>query len=100
MAKRNDFVRLHIQALAPEERAPHIPEDTRAVPLEMWVKGYLLADAEMGQVATVRTCTGREVSGKLVEVNPGYTHSFGQTIPELLAIGESVREILFGGEQK
>ena len=36
--------------------------------------------------------------GKLLEVNPYYTHDFGKFVPELLKISEQVREITFGGE--
>ena len=98
MAKKNDWVQIHINVLKPEERATNIPEDTRHVPLEMWVKGHLLNDsAEIGDTVTVRTKTGREVSGALCAVNPSFKHNFGDYIPELDTIDESVKSILFGG---
>lgn len=97
MAKKGDWARLHIVALSAAERAPQVPDDTKAVPLEMWVKGNLLADAEIGQPAQVRTVTGRQVSGTLVEINPCYTHSFGEYVPELQQVGATVRQIVFGG---
>ena len=44
-------------------------------------------EAEIGQTVTIRTIIGRELCGTLRTVNPGYTHSFGETVPELLTIG-------------
>jgi hypothetical protein len=41
----------------------------------------------------VKTIIGRTLSGKLKTVNPGYSHSFGETIPELLRIGTDQEEI-------
>ncbi|MDF2889745.1 MAG: hypothetical protein K0R80_112, partial [Clostridia bacterium] len=32
-------------------------------------------------------------------VNPRYTHSFGEFVPELLKVDRQVKEILFGGEK-
>ncbi len=97
MAKKGDWVLTHSVVLAPEARAAQVPADTRAVPLELWVKGRLTADAEIGDETAVITRTGRKAIGTLVEVNPRYTHDFGDFIPELLQIGDTVRAILFGG---
>ena len=33
-----------------------------------------------------------ELSGKLIVVNPSYSHSFGTTVPELLTIGTEAEE--------
>jgi len=46
----------------------------------------------MGQEATIRTIIGREFTGTLITVNPSYSHSFGQTIPELLTIGTELEQ--------
>jgi hypothetical protein len=35
----------------------------------------------------VRTLIGREQEGRLRVVNPSYSHSFGDTVAELLTIG-------------
>lgn len=98
MAKKGDWVLVHNIVLEPSERAPQVPEDTKKVPLETWVKGFLEADAQIGDAVTVKTVTGRTVSGKLVDVEPSYSHSFGDYVPELHHIGFKLREILFGGE--
>lgn len=98
MAKINDWVQIHIDVLKPEERATNIPEDTRCVPLEMWVKGRLVNDAaEIGDTVTVVTKTGRNVTGTLCAVNPSFTHNFGDYVPELDTIEETVKTMLFGG---
>jgi hypothetical protein len=44
----------------------------------------------VGQPARIRTLIGREQSGTLLVVNPSYTHTFGETVPELLTIGTEV----------
>jgi 2-amino-4-ketopentanoate thiolase alpha subunit len=69
------------------ERAPGLPADTAAVPLVLRVSGFLLEPSEVGAPARVRTLIGREHSGSLRTVNPSYTHSFGDTVAELLTIG-------------
>ena len=99
MIKKGEWVRIHKIILEPRERAPQVPDDTKAVPLEMWDKGYLQADAEIGDEVEIETVTGRRETGTLIEVNPYYTHDFGTFVPELLAIDKQVREILFGGDK-
>lgn len=85
---------VHRVVLAPDRRAPRIPADTREVPLEMRVKGFLAADAAPGTEAEIVTLTGRRLRGILTEVSPAYTHGFGDPIPELLSIGSEARTIL------
>ena len=94
-AKKGTWVRIHNIVLKSEERSPHLPEDTRKVPLEMWVKGFLLNDeANIGDMVEVETYKGRREKGKLAEANPYYTHSFGKCVPELLYIGRQLRGII------
>ena len=88
------WVEIHRVVLDPNERAPQIPEDTKAVPLEMRVKGFLAAAAAVGHEAEIITAAGRRVRGTLTEVNPPYTHGFGAPIPELSTIGQELRAIL------
>ena len=96
-ANKDDWVRIHSKVLEPSERAPRLPEETRRVPLEMWVKGFLEDDAEIGDEVVVTTLTGRTVRGTLIEKNPYYQHDYGKCLPELLNIGIQVRHILFDG---
>jgi 2-amino-4-ketopentanoate thiolase alpha subunit len=87
------WVEIERVVLSPAERAPSLPDDTRQVPYMLRVSGFLLEDAELGQEVRIRTIIGRELSGKLITVNPSYSHSFGTTVPELQRIGtrEEVR---------
>ncbi len=98
MAKKGDYVNVYNIVLTPQERAPQVPEDTKKVPLETWVRGFLQDDAEIGDTVTIETITGRMVEGKLVEENPTYRHSFGDHVPEIFQIGITLKNILFGGE--
>ena len=99
MVKKGEWVRIHKVILEPSERAPQVPDDTKECPLEMWTKGFLTADAEIGDEVEVETVSGRREIGRLIEIEPYYTHDFGKCVPELLKIDEQVREILFGGEK-
>jgi hypothetical protein len=96
-AKKGDWVQIHQIVLKPSERAPQVPEDTKAVPLELWVKGFALDNAEIGQEVEVETATGRKVKGKLLEINPSYKHDFGKFVPELIKVDTQLKEILYGG---
>ncbi len=94
-AKRGDWVRIHNIVLEAGQRASNIPEDTQNVPLEMWVKGFLLDEAaNIGDKVKVETYIGRIVEGTLIEVNPYYKHDYGKAVPEVLYIGRQAREIL------
>ncbi len=99
MAKKGDYVNVHNIILTPEERAPQVPSDTKQVPLEMWVRGFLTEDANLKDQVTIKTITGRLVEGKLVEENPTYRHSFGEHVPEIFQIGLQLKAILFGGAE-
>ena len=85
---------IHRIVLAPGERAPQVPADTKAVPLEMTVKGFLSRDAELGEEVEIITPTGRRARGVLRAVNPAYEHGFGAPIEELSPIGAELRAIL------
>jgi hypothetical protein len=81
------WVEVEQVVLDPAERAPTLPEDTRRVPYVLRVSGFLLDGAALGEPARIRTLIGRELSGTLTTVNPSYSHSFGETVAELLDIG-------------
>ena len=95
-AKKGDWVQIHQIVLEPEKRAPQVPNDTKKVPLELWVKGYILSDAEIGDSIEIETVTGRRITGTLKIINPNYTHSFGNFVPELLKVDKIVKTIFFG----
>jgi hypothetical protein len=98
MVAKGTWVLIHRNILEPEERAPQVPDDTKKVPLEMWVKGYLQEDAEPGQEVSVITAAGRNETGELLEAEPYYKHDYGRFIPELMEISRQVRDITFGGD--
>ncbi len=100
MAKKGDWVRIHSIVLKADERTAKIPADTQKCDLEMWTKGFLTEDAEIGDEVKVITASNREEKGKLIEVDPYYTHSYGKFVPEIVQIDKQLREIMdFGGDK-
>ncbi|MDD3107146.1 MAG: 2-amino-4-oxopentanoate thiolase subunit OrtA [Bacilli bacterium] len=100
MIKKNTWVRIHRILLEPKDRASHIPEDTKQTPLEMWTKGYLLNDANIGDEVQIKTITGRIEQGTLESVNPAYMHNYGDFVPEILKIDEIVLKTLYGEDHE
>lgn len=96
MIPKNTWVQIHRIVLKPEERPISLPEETRRVPLELWIKGFLLEDASLQDEVTVRTLTGRLECGTLVQMNPSYLHTYGAFVPEILQIDRIVKEALYG----
>ena len=92
--EKGTWVQIHRIVLREGQRAPQVPVETQQVPLEMRVKGFLTEPATLGEEVEIVTPSGRRLGGVLTDVNPGYTHSFGSPIPELLRIGREVRAIL------
>jgi hypothetical protein len=97
--QQGTWVQIYKVVLEPSQRAPQVPEDTKLVPLEMWVKGILLADETIGNIVKIKTLSGRVEEGKLVEVNPTFTHNYGNFIPEILKIGSIVKQKWSGDDQ-
>ena len=93
-AVKNTWVEIGGVVLQKDQRAPNLPDDTKRVPLEMRVKGFLVHDADKGAQAEIITPSGRTVRGTLTGINPAYTHMFGSPIPELSPIAEEIRTIL------
>jgi hypothetical protein len=93
-ALKNTWVEIGGVVLQKDERAPNLPDDTKQVPLEMRVKGFLLLEAEKGGEADIVTLSGRTVRGTLTGINPEYAHMFGRPIPELSPIAGEIRTIL------
>lgn len=99
MVKKGEWVRIHSVVLKADERTAKIPEDTQKCDLEMWTKGFLQEDAEIGDEVTVKTASNRLEKGTLIEVGPYYTHSYGKFVPEIIEIDRQLREIMFGGDK-
>ncbi len=81
------WVEIQRTVLTPDQRAAGLPQETACTPLLEWIDGFLDADAKVGDEVVIHTIIGRQHSGVLNRVNPGYTHSFGDTVPEILTIG-------------
>lgn len=96
--KERTWVRIQKTVLKPGERAEHLPEDTQNVPFVLWVKGYLNAESEIGDMVSVTTRTGRLETGILLEGEPRYQLDYGDFLQELLTIGEDARKLLDGGD--
>ena len=96
-AKKGDWVQISNIVLKAGERAPQVPADTQACDLKMWVKGFIQSDAQIGDTVEIETAIGRRISGELCEVNPKYTHTYGDFVPELVQIQHQLRKIMFGG---
>lgn len=95
LAKRGDWVQVQLNVLSPEERSPYLPEDTKKVPLQMRVKGFLVDEiASLGATVRIKTTTDRIISGILVDINPKYTHNFGEPVPELINAGVELRKLM------
>lgn len=98
-AYKGQWVKIHNIILDPSQRAPNVPEDTKKVPLEMWLNGFLnQEEAAIGEKVSIKTVIGRTVKGTLTEIDPTYTHSFGKQLPELLRIGPEVRDFIEKGD--
>jgi len=93
------WVEIHRIVLPAGERAPQVPDDTRQFPLEMRVKGFLVAPASAGEETEIVTPVGRRLRGVVRQINPAYTHGFGAPIAELSGIGREVRALLRGRRQ-
>lgn len=96
-AKRGDLVLIHKVLLAPDERAANIPDCTKDVPFEAWMKGFLQDEsATLRETVTVRSLIGRELSGELVSVEPRYDHGFGEIPVPLIEASLEARDRLEG----
>jgi len=98
-ARRGDWVEVAREILAPCERAPDLPEDTAKAPYTMRVRGIALEDASVGENLRVRTQAGRELEGELIAVRPGFEHTFGGCVPEIVEVRERLKRLARGGEE-
>lgn len=92
--RAGDWAEIRFDLLRPEQRPTFLADDTRRVPLQVRVKGFLESDARIADETVVETVLGRRVRGRLVEVSPPPRHSFGAPVAELLAIGLELRQRL------
>ena len=89
--KVGDWVEVERVLLEPADRSPNLPPETAEKPLMVWVKGFALSEGSLGGEVAVETMTGRTVTGTLSAINPGYYHTFGEPVPELVHVGADLR---------
>ena len=99
-AKKGDWVQIHKIILKAGDRAPNLPKETKEVPLELRVRGFLKDEsAELKDEVTIKTLIGREITGNLEELNPSYSHDYGKPVPGLLTIGRELKDMLKEGDK-
>ncbi|MFA6377785.1 MAG: 2-amino-4-oxopentanoate thiolase subunit OrtA [Acholeplasmataceae bacterium] len=86
MIPKGTYVEIEKVVLFPDERASHIPLDTKKLPLVMRIKGFLSEDSLEGQEVNILTVTKRLEKGKLVAVKPFYSHTFGHFVDEVMEV--------------
>ncbi len=91
MIDKGSYVRIRKTLLKPGERSQNLPKETSLVPFKMWVKGFLQDDADLFDIVTVKTITGRFETGRLKETSPAYKHNYGDFISEILKINDIIR---------
>lgn len=98
-AKKGDYVQVYNIILEADERAENLPEETKKVPLELKVRGFLLDDeAELNDQVTIETYIGRKIEGELIDLSPTYEIDYGEVVEEILPIGRELKAILEGSE--
>jgi len=100
MIEKGTYVRIRKTLLKSGERSPNLPNETKEVPLKMWIKGYLQEEADLFDIVTVKTLTGRYETGRLKEANPPYKHSYGDFVPEILELREVIHNDMDGEENE
>ena len=96
---KGTWVEARTVILPPSDRAAAVPADTAATPLVQWVSGFLDQEAHLGDEVTITSIIGRHHTGVLDRINPSYSHSFGNTVPELLPIGTTQEPITPHGQK-
>lgn len=100
MIDKGTYVRIRRTLLKPEERSENLPKETKKVPYKMWVKGYLLDEADLFDIVTIKTITGRIETGRLKEAKPPYKHSYGDFVPEILVLQDIILKDMYGNNDE
>jgi hypothetical protein len=94
MITKGTFVEVEEIVLMPEDRAVNIPDETKKTPLKCWTRGKCTSDCELGSEVEVETNVGRIARGIVVDVEPGYYHTYGKYVEEISNIGKQAKDIL------
>ena len=96
MIDKGTYVRIRRTLLESKERSENLPLETKKVPYKMWVKGYLLEEADLFDIVKIKTITGRIETGRLKEVEPPYKHSYGDYVSEILKLKDIIINDMYG----
>ena len=91
MINKGSYVRIRKTLLTPQERSSNLPEETKKVPYKMWVKGYLLEESELFDIAEVKTVDGRIVKGRIKEKFPTHKHNYGEFVEEAMTLRDIIK---------
>lgn len=94
MIKKGTWVEIEEIVLEVKDRASNIPIETKATPLKCWTRGNCMEDCILGEYVEVKTNIGRFVKGIVVDVEPGYCHTFGKYVSEISKIGTQAKEMI------
>lgn len=94
MIEKGTYIEVEDIVLNKNERASHLPDDTKATPLKIWIRGFCQNDCNIGDTAEIMTVTGRLQKGIVTIEKPRYDHDYGEYVEELQNIGKQAREIL------
>ncbi|SHJ88532.1 hypothetical protein SAMN02745227_00958 [Anaerobranca californiensis DSM 14826] len=92
------YVEITKEVLPKGERAPQVPSDTQNTPLLLKVKGFLQTPSIVGEEVEIKTVLGRKITGVLTNPNPRYTHDFGDVVPQLFKVRESIKNFMKSGD--
>lgn len=102
IVNKGQWIEIESLILKAEERSPNLPIETKETDLKMWIRGFLVDNSAMlGDEVVIETLSKRLVKGTFVEMRPRHNYDFGDTIIELIQIGEELKESfsqLLGGE--
>lgn len=100
MIDKGTYVRIRRTILKPSERSTNLPEDTKLVPFKTWVKGFLHEESDLFDIVNITTTTGRIETGRLKEANPPYKHTYGDFVPELIKLKETILSDFHGDDNE
>lgn len=93
--QRSRWAEIGFVVLAPEQRPPDLPPETRAVPYYARVRGFVTGTPAVGSTVEIETLTGRRVKGELLQIDPPFTHDFGRPVQELVEAGRDADRLLW-----
>ena len=96
MIKKGTWIEVEETVLMPKDRSTNIPDETKKTPLKSWIRGKCISDCKLFDEVQVETNIGRIAKGKVVDIEPGYYHTYGKYVEEISNIGKQAREIISG----